>query len=66
MAKPAGKIFLVDLIRIFQGPFKLNECLFKKKACPNIKRCALRKKLKEIEDYVIKELNSITIGSLSH
>lgn len=64
LAKPAEKIFLVDLIKIFQGPLRLNECFFKKIACPNINTCSLRKKIINLEKYVIKELESITISSL--
>jgi len=64
LAKPAGKIFLVDLIRIFQGPIKLNECILQKKICPNIRACPLKKKIASIEQHVTKELNAITIGSL--
>jgi Rrf2 family protein len=37
------KIFLIDLIEIFQGPLKLNECIFKKRICPNIKTCGQEK-----------------------
>ncbi|MBM3247867.1 MAG: Rrf2 family transcriptional regulator [Candidatus Omnitrophica bacterium] len=59
-----GKTYLVDLIEIFQGDLKLNECVFKKLICPNIKTCLLRKKLVGIEKYVIKELRSITLASL--
>ena len=64
LAKPADKIFLVNLIEIFQGGLRLSECLFKKVLCPNIKTCILRKKIGNIEKYVIKELRSITISSL--
>jgi len=64
LAKPADRIFLVDIIKIFQGPLKLNECFLKKLACPNKKTCALKKKIDTIERYVIKELESITISSL--
>ncbi len=64
LSKPADKIFLVDLIEVFQGPLKLNECFLKKMDCPNIKTCNLRKKIIRIENYVIKELKSITINSL--
>ncbi|MCK9603051.1 MAG: Rrf2 family transcriptional regulator [Candidatus Omnitrophica bacterium] len=64
LAKPANKIFLVDLIEIFQGPLKLNECFFKKITCPNVKRCLLRKKIDNIERYVQDSLKSITIASL--
>ena len=58
------KIYLIDLIKIFQGPLKLNECLFKKRACPNRSACVLRSKINLIENHVIEELKNITIGSL--
>jgi Rrf2 family protein len=64
LARPAKEIFLVGLIEIFQGPLKLNECFFKKMACPKVKACALRKKISVIENYVIQELKSISIESL--
>jgi len=57
-------IKLVDLIKIFQGSLKLNECLFKKSICPNIKSCPLKKKLDSIERYVIEELSKINLESL--
>jgi len=59
-----GNIFLVDLIKIFQGPFILNECFLKKHPCPNIKRCILRKKITRIEEYVLKKLKGITVSCL--
>ncbi len=61
---PVGKLYLIDLIEIFQGPLKLNECLFKKRLCPNICACRLRKRIKNIERNVLAELKSITISDL--
>lgn len=58
------KIFLVDLIEAFQGPFKLNECIFKKRICPDIRICLLKEKLKMVEKSVISELKAINISSL--
>jgi len=60
----AEKIRLIDLIMIFQGPLELNECLFKKKVCPNKGVCRLRHKINEIEEKVLKEIGFITIESL--
>lgn len=60
---PAG-ILLADLIGIFQGRTTLNECMLRKKTCPQIKSCVLRKKIKAIERHVISRLRSISIGSL--
>jgi Rrf2 family protein len=58
------RIFLVDLIRAFQGPLKLNECIFKRKVCPDRNKCALRAKINAIENRAVSELSSITIASL--
>ena len=64
LAKPAKRIFLVDLIEVFQGEFSLNECFFKKMPCSGIATCVLRKKIDAIERYVVSQLKSITIASL--
>lgn len=64
LKQPANKIYLLALINIFQGPFKLNECLFKGKICPNIKKCVLRGKMDRIEKYALRELKEVTIGYL--
>ncbi len=61
---PTNKIFLLNLIEIFQGLFKLNECFFKKVICPDTKTCILRKKMNAIEKHVVSELKSISIASL--
>lgn len=64
LAMPAKMIFLVDLIKIFQGEFQLNNCLFKRSICPDVKVCLLKQKLEGIEKYVLSELESINIESL--
>lgn len=60
----ADKIYLLDLMRIFQGKLQLNECTLNKKACPNMKKCPLRAKITGIEEYVFKQLRGVTIASL--
>ena len=62
--KRIDRIFLIDLIRIFQGRLKLNECFFKKDTCPNVKVCPLKKEIDAIERHITKELESISIASL--
>ncbi len=64
LARPAEQVFLIDLIKIFQGPFQLNECLFKNMRCPNTRVCILKEKIEAIENYVAAELRSITVASL--
>ena len=58
------KIQLIDLIKIFQGRVELNECLFKKKICPNRGTCKLRGKINLIQEKVLDELAGITISDL--
>lgn len=58
------KIFLVDLIEAFQGPLRLNECIFKKKICPDRGACVLRMRIDDIEEHVVSELKTITLASL--
>ena len=62
--KSIGKIFLIDLVKIFQKDVDLIQCIFRKKACINIKNCPLRVELKKIEDFAVKRLKAVTIGSL--
>ena len=64
LSESPEKITIFRLIEIFQGPFCLNEHLFKGKVCPLIKVCFLKKKLDEIEKSVVKELKAITIGQI--
>lgn len=64
LLKNPQKIFMADLIRIFQGPVRLSGHVFKKSLCPHIGACILKKKLDAIEKYVISELESVTIASL--
>lgn len=64
LSSPPGEIFLVDLIEIFQGPFMLNECIFKKRICPDRNNCVLKRKIGDIEKDVAAELKSITLASL--
>jgi Rrf2 family protein len=64
LALPPERIYLLDLMRIFQGEVTLSECLLNKKICPQIKICSLRKKIKKIEEGVIRELEGISLSSL--
>jgi len=64
LAVPPGEITLTDVMEIFQGPLRLNECKFKKSDCPHINDCPLKKKIDEIEKEVILRLKAITLESL--
>jgi Rrf2 family protein len=59
-----GKIFIVQIMRIFQGPVSLNGCFLKKEICPNRKKCILRKKIQIIENNALAQLKRINVASL--
>lgn len=63
LAKQPKDIYLTDLMKIFQGGVNLNECTLHKMKCPNVSACPLRKKIKNIEKYVIGELSVINLAS---
>lgn len=64
LALTPKRILLLDLMKIFQGPLKISECLFKKVPCPDIKTCKLGKRIDNIQEYVISELKDVTLASL--
>lgn len=64
LTRPADKILLVDLVKAFQGPFRITECYFRKKTCPKRAVCALRRRLDKIEKGVVDELSSISIKDI--
>jgi Rrf2 family protein len=64
LARDPLKVCLTDIMRVFQGKLKLNECSLNKLICPKRRTCPLRRKIAKIERYVLKELGSITITSL--
>jgi len=61
---PADKISLMSLMEIFQGPLRLNECMFKKRLCPNRSICALRAIVSGIEEKAFLKLKSTRISAL--
>ncbi len=64
LAVSPGEITLTDVMKIFQGPVRLNECKFKKSNCPYITNCLLKNKIDEIEKEVIVKLKAITMASI--
>jgi Rrf2 family protein len=65
LAADARKILLTDVIETFQGSLRLNECLFKKRRCPDIGRCPLHKAVEGIEKDLLLKLSFIDLASLS-
>jgi len=64
LALRPDNITLADLVEIFQGDFKINECRLRKMNCPNARRCILKKKLDSIEEYVARQLEAVLLQDL--
>jgi Rrf2 family protein len=64
LKKNPARIRLVDIIKIFQGKIDLTQCMFRKKICPNLGECKLRKKIKKIEKYIVNEFSTVTLDFL--
>ncbi|NQT32651.1 MAG: Rrf2 family transcriptional regulator [Candidatus Omnitrophica bacterium] len=61
LAAKSADINVLEIIEIFQGPFQLNEHLFKGKTCPNIDTCKFKKRTDKMEQNMRKDLEAITI-----
>jgi len=61
---PPEKIYIIGIMRIFQAQVGLNGCFLKKEVCPNKGKCVLRKKIRNIEENVFRQLREINIASL--
>jgi Rrf2 family protein len=64
LAMEPGKIYVLDLMQIFQGKFKISECIFKKNTCPNQQYCLLKTEIDSIEKMVLEKIGTITLKSL--
>jgi Rrf2 family protein len=64
LLRAPSEIHITDIMKAFQGPFRLNECAFKKKPCPDMSACRLRKKICAIEKRVYEELRKISVISM--
>lgn len=65
LKRRAEQIFLLEIMKILQGPVKISECLFKKTPCPNMQTCKLKKRLVNIEKFITSELKDVTMATLS-
>lgn len=65
LKKLAGNIYIIDLMEIFQGSLELTRCMVKNKICPDVGKCILRKKVKEIAKNIKSEFKQMTIASLT-
>ena len=64
LARPPGKINLLEVVEVIQGPVRLNRCLMSDCACPRGGGCPVRTKITELQGYLEQYLNSVTLDDL--
>ena len=64
LATVPARIYILDLMEVFQGPFVLNEHVFINSPCPHSGVCKLKRKVDKIEFYIKGELGDITLKDL--
>ncbi|MFQ5681018.1 MAG: RrF2 family transcriptional regulator [Candidatus Omnitrophota bacterium] len=64
LKKKADKIFILDVLRLFQGGVNFTHCCLRGAPCPNRKRCPIRMEVKDAERLVIKRLRNVTVDYL--
>jgi Rrf2 family protein len=62
--KRTDRIRIIDIMKLFQGEFRISECMFRKRICPNRATCVLRRRMRTIESNLIAEFAGITIATL--
>jgi Rrf2 family protein len=65
LSRPAGRISLLEVIEVIQGPLRINRCLLKDAVCPRQKKCAVRRKIGELQGRMDEYLGSVTLAELA-
>lgn len=65
LSKRGEDVRLAGLMRLYQGRIQISGCRFRGGPCPNRGICPLRKRLKRIEDKLVRELESVRLRDLA-
>jgi Rrf2 family transcriptional regulator, iron-sulfur cluster assembly transcription factor len=60
-----GKISLLEIIEVVQGPLHLNRCLAQAGVCPRAKICPMRGRIGELQGRMGEYLGGITLEELA-
>jgi len=64
LTRTPDRIFVMDVVKIFQGDIESVNCIFKGGACSNIRHCLIKDKGGKIEKDITHWLKSVSIASL--
>lgn len=65
LSRKPSRISLRDVIEVVQGPVQLNRCLLGVSECPRRPKCAVNKKLAELQRHIDGYLGEIKLDELS-
>jgi Rrf2 family protein len=65
LRRKPSRISLRDIIEVLQGPVQLNKCLLGASECPRRPKCAVSKRLADLQRYIDGYLGAITLDELS-
>ncbi len=64
LTRPPQELVVSDVMKIFQGPIQLSECMFRSQMCSNRANCVLRHNIMRIEALVQNEFQAMTFAGL--
>ena len=65
LGREPGQISLLEVVKVIQGPVRLNRCLMSDCACPRGGSCAIRARITELQGQMEQYLSSVTLGDLA-
>ena len=64
LAKEPGKITLLDIVSILEGPVIMVDCVDKPRTCDRSNACVAREAWRRVEDALKKSMSEITLREL--
>jgi Rrf2 family protein len=64
LSREPGQIILLDIIKAMQGPINVNRCTDENDGCNRKAKCPVHNKLQKLQELLINELSTITLGDL--
>jgi Rrf2 family protein len=64
LARDSREISLGDVVEAVQGEIVVNECFEDPEICDNVRVCALRHRLRNLQDEIDSWLNGITLAEI--